>query len=65
VSLAKSKTNLDYEREVRRRALGRREITDGFAARRSAYEDVWYGQLRPDEVKARAWLAEMEGPRLP
>jgi hypothetical protein len=65
VSLARSKTNLDYEREVRRRALGRREITDRFAARRCAYEDVWYGQLAPDETQARAWLAEMEGPRPP
>ncbi len=65
VSLAKSKTNLDYEREVRRRSLGRREITDGFASRRVAYEDVWYGQFSPDEAKARAWLAEMEGPRVP
>jgi hypothetical protein len=65
VSLAKSKTNLDYEREVRRRSPGRREIPDGFAARRSAYEDVWYGQLSPDEAAARAWLAEMEGPHVP
>jgi hypothetical protein len=65
VSLAKSKTNLDYEREVRRRSLGRSEITDGFAARRVAYEDVWYGQFNADEARARAWLAEMEGRRMP
>jgi hypothetical protein len=63
VSLARSKTNLDYERELRRRALGRSEIAEGFAARRSAYEDVWYGQAGTDEVRVRAWLAEMEGPR--
>jgi len=65
VSLAKSKTNLDYEREVRRRSLGSLDITDRFAARRAAYEDVWYGQLMPEESKARDWLAEMEGRRLP
>ncbi len=65
VSLAKSKTNLDYEREVRRRSLGRSELTEGFAARRVAYEDVWYGQFNADEARARAWLAEMEGRRMP
>lgn len=61
VSLVKSKTNLDYEREVRRRALGRTDVTEMFSARRTAYEDVWYGQLSPDERRARAWLEEMEG----
>jgi hypothetical protein len=63
VSLAKSKTNLDYEREVRRRSLGRREILELFASRRATFEDVWYGQLTPDESTARAWLSEMEGSR--
>jgi hypothetical protein len=63
VSLAKSKTNLDYEREVRRRSLGRREVPELFALRRATFEDVWYGQLTPDESMARAWLSEMEGPR--
>jgi hypothetical protein len=65
VSLVKSKTNLDYEREVRRRSLGRQDLTDVFAARRSAFEDVWYGKLNPDEANVRAWLSEMEGPRAP
>jgi hypothetical protein len=65
VTLAKAKTNLDYEREVRRRALGRTDLTDAFAYRRTAYEDVWYGHLRPEESEARSWLAEMEGRRLP
>jgi hypothetical protein len=63
VSLAKSKTNLDYEREVRRRSLGRTEIPERFAVRRSTFEDVWYGQQTPDESTARAWLSEMEGQR--
>ena len=63
VSLAKSKTNLDYEREVRRRSLGRHEIPELFARRRSVFEDVWYGQLAPDESMTRAWLSEMEAVR--
>ena len=60
VSLAKFKTNLDYEREVRRRALSRVEIAAGFAARRREFEDVWYGSARPAEERVRAWLAELE-----
>src|SRR5204863_6692298 len=39
ISLAKFKTNLDYEREVRRRALSREEITAAFARRRREFED--------------------------
>lgn len=62
VSLAKFKTNLDYEREVRRRALARSEIVAGFAARRREFEDVWYGRAEPGESHVRAWMAELEGP---
>ncbi len=60
VSLAKFKTNLDYERELRRRALSRTEIVARFAVRRRAYEDVWYGRVEPGEPQVRAWLAELE-----
>ena len=65
VSLAKFKTNLDYEREARRRSLGRREVVARFATRRVAFEAVWYGNTEPRESEARDWLVEMEGPRLP
>ncbi|MSU47481.1 MAG: hypothetical protein EXS37_00030 [Opitutus sp.] len=65
VSLANFKTNLDYEREVRRRALSRAEIVAGFAARRREFEDVWYGRAEPGEGQVRAWMAELEGPALP
>ena len=60
VSLAKSKTNLDYEREVRRRALAQPEMVSWFKARRGGFEAVWYGRAVVEETQAREWLAEME-----
>jgi hypothetical protein len=65
LSLAKFKTNLDYERELRRRALTRREIVARFAARRDGFEAVWYGRAQPAEAEARGWLAELERPAPP
>jgi hypothetical protein len=62
VSLAKFKTNLDYEREVRRRALSRTEIVAGFSRRRREFEEVWYGRAEPGESVIQAWLAELERP---
>jgi hypothetical protein len=62
VSLAKFKTNLDYEREVRRRALSRGEVAARFATRRRAFEDVWYGREQAIETAVREWLAELERP---
>ena len=62
VSLARFKTNLDYEQEVRRRALSRAEIVAQFALRRREFEAVWYGREQPDEARVRAWLAEWERP---
>jgi len=63
VSLAKFKTNLDYEREAARRAVGRREVVARFAAHRASFEAVWYGRTAPSESGARDWLVELEGPR--
>jgi hypothetical protein len=62
ISLAKFKTNLDYERELRRRALTRNELVARFAARRKMFEDVWYGHAAPVEPAVRGWLAELEAP---
>lgn len=61
ITLAKSKTNLDYEREVRRRALSRAEVAGAFAGRRRQFEAAWYGRAEPAAAEVRAWLAEMEG----
>ncbi|MDB6094619.1 MAG: hypothetical protein JWM32_2181 [Verrucomicrobia bacterium] len=60
VSLAKFKTNLDYERELRRRAVARGELPERFAQRRRFFEAAWYGRAEPAESEARAWLAELE-----
>ena len=65
LSLAKFKTNLDYERELRRRALSREEIVTRFTARRRGFEDVWYGREEPAEPAVRAWMAELERPGAP
>ncbi len=60
VSLARAKTNLDYERELARRAAGRTEVVSGFRARRLSFECVWYGRVSAEESVVRAWLAELE-----
>jgi hypothetical protein len=65
VSLARFKTNLDYERELRRRALARHEIVARFAMRRRGFEAAWYGRAQTQEADARSWLAELEPPGLP
>ncbi|HLP02737.1 MAG TPA: hypothetical protein VK163_11990 [Opitutaceae bacterium] len=56
--LTRFKTNLDYERELARRALARRELVDHFRARRRAFEDVWYGDVPATEPLVREWLLE-------
>lgn len=63
VSLARSKTNLDYERELRRRALSRVELVEQFSGRRRRYEEVWYGRVPAEETAVRTWLGELEGSR--
>ena len=60
VNLARAKTNLDYERELARRAAGRAEVVAGFRARRLSFECVWYGRVSADENQVREWLAELE-----
>ncbi|MFA6959587.1 MAG: hypothetical protein WC205_02415 [Opitutaceae bacterium] len=60
VNLARAKTNLDYERELTRRAAGRTELVAGFRARRLSFECVWYGRVSAEENQVRTWLAELE-----
>ena len=60
VSLAKFKTNLDYEREVRRRALSRTDVVGRVAARRREFEDGWDGNANAAEGQVRGWMAEIE-----
>lgn len=61
VSLAKFKTNLDYERELRRRAQGRTELVDEFRMRRRQFESVWYGDEPAQQEQALDWLRQFEG----
>jgi hypothetical protein len=65
VSLARFKTNLDYERELKRRALARHDIVTRFSMRRRDFEAAWYGRAPTLETDARSWLAELETPTLP
>lgn len=60
VNLARAKTNLDYERELARRAAGRAEVVAGFRTRRLSFECVWYGRAAAEENQVRAWLVELE-----
>ena len=60
LTLKRHKTNLDYERELRRRALQRAALGDWFAARRREFEETWYGRARPGEEQVRAWFDEVE-----
>lgn len=60
VTLARAKTNLDYERELSRRAAGRADVVSGFRARRLAFERVWYGRDEAREADVRTWFAELE-----
>jgi hypothetical protein len=65
ISLARFKTNLDYERELRRRALSRLDLVGQFAIRRRTFESVWYGRERAGEKDVREWMAELERPTAP
>ena len=61
LSLAKFKTNLDYETELRRRVHGRANVVDEFRDHRRRFEEVWYGATPASDVLARDWLRQMEG----
>lgn len=61
VSLAKFKTNLDYEVELKRRVPSRPAVVDEFRTRRRRFEEVWYGTLPASDGLVRDWLQQMEG----
>lgn len=63
VTLARAKTNLDYERELARRAVGRSSVVADFRARRLSFERVWFGRDIAEEAQVRAWFAELERTR--
>ena len=53
VSIAKFKTNRDYETELRRRARALPELQTAFAQNVGAFDRVWYGQhdITPDNLQ--------------
>jgi len=61
VSLARFKTNFDYEVELRRRAHSRTALVEDFRGRRRQYEEVWYGAIPANGEHVRDWLQQMEG----
>jgi hypothetical protein len=61
LSLARFKTNLDYERELLRRAPGRRDIIENFTCLRRLFESVWYGREHAAEETVRQWSAQFTG----
>ncbi len=56
LSLAKHKTNLDYERELGRRAAGRAELLRDFSTARFTFETVWYGLGVAEESVVKNWM---------
>ncbi len=61
LSLAKFKTNLDYEGELRRRARSRQAVVEDFGRRRRQFEEVWYGAGAVNDAAVREWLQNLEG----
>lgn len=60
LTLRRHKTNLDYERELRRRALQRAGLPEWFSARRREFEAAWYGSEQTGEARVREWFDEVE-----
>lgn len=49
VTLARFKSNRDYDRELRRRAHEKAGLADTFASIVATFESAWYGHTIPDE----------------
>ena len=60
ITLAKFKTDLDYENELDRRALSRRDLLAQFSSRRQTFQRSWYGRVPAAESEVRAWFSEMK-----
>ena len=49
VAPARHKSNLDYQRELLRRARDRPPLTEAFSNSVRVFDRVWYGNYRVDE----------------
>ncbi len=60
IRLAKSKTNLEYERELARRARGTPHVIPAFAESARIYERTWYGDHPADATTLEQLDASLE-----
>jgi hypothetical protein len=60
IALARAKTNLDYERELKRRAPSQLELQASFTQRRRCFEAIWYGRAQAEADLVRSWLEELD-----
>lgn len=60
LTLAKFKSNRDYEREVGRRAHSRPELITAFSQNKEGFESAWYGMHPVDDAAVREFIANHE-----
>lgn len=60
LNLARHKTNLDYELELRRRQPHRVDLQEYLGQRRRRFDAAWYGREVPGEQELRAWLHDFD-----
>jgi hypothetical protein len=60
ISIAKHKSNLDYERELRRRARARHDLLTAFDENRSVFEWAWYGMHDVTHDLVNGFAANLE-----
>ena len=60
LTLARFKSNRDYEKELRRRGRARPELPPLFAESVTQFERVWYGRHEATEELFRAFVTNFE-----
>ncbi len=61
ITLARFKSNRDYETELRRRGRSRPALPDLFAENVTIFERVWYGRHEATQDLVRAFATNLEG----
>ena len=60
ISIARYKSNRDYQRELRRRAGGQGDLLNAFGESVRVFEGAWYGSHTADEEIVRQFAANIE-----
>ena len=60
ISIARYKSNRDYQRELRRHAAGQRDLLNAFGESVSIFEEVWYGAHATTGEVVRQFSANIE-----